>query len=182
MINCGSQQRVAAALSALFVIVILAGCTAPMPPVHPAPEPLEIKAVSPPLHPPEPKGPLFFTHKVRWPGETLSHVSKWYTGSEKNWQRIASVNPALSPDHLVIGDIISIPMELVTSQRSMPRSYVLPSNPARQKSPISTPKPLTQPPPTKPSIQPPAPALFGPIDDTQPRSGSDETELFPPME
>lgn len=182
MVECGSQQRVATALSTLFVIVALAGCTAPLHPVQPVPESLEIKVESPPLQPHAAMEPLFFTHKVCWPGETLSHVAKWYTGSEKNWQRIARENPVLAPDHLVIGDIISIPIELLTSRSSMPRHFVHPSNPARQKPPVSPPKPSAQPPPIKPSIQTPPPALFGPIDETPPRSDSDETDLFPPME
>jgi len=97
----------------------------PTPPPPPPPEPVkpqpkeEVKAPPPP--PPE---PAYIEHVVRWQGETLSLISKWYTGKFSNWKIIAEANPDLNPKRMRKGNIIKIPKELLRTQKPMPKSYV----------------------------------------------------------
>jgi len=59
-----------------------------------------------------------FIHTVKWPGETISIVAKWYTGNVNHWKQIAKINPGLDPKKIVIGNKISIPKSLIIrSQR-----------------------------------------------------------------
>ena len=66
-----------------------------------------------------------FMHTVRWPGESLSLIAKWYTGSYKNWRTLAKANPRINADHIKIGDKIIIPKKLLKTKKSMPRDFVL---------------------------------------------------------
>lgn len=92
----------------------------PPPPGSKKPQPKkEVKGPS--LSPPE---PAYVEHVVRWPGETLSLISKWYTGKFSNWRAIAKANPALNPKRIRRGNIIKIPKELLRTYRPMPKSFV----------------------------------------------------------
>jgi hypothetical protein len=71
-------------------------------------------------------------HTVRWPGESLSLIAKWYTGSYKNWRTLAKANPRINADHIKIGDKIIIPKKLLKTKKSMPRDFV-PSASAKKK-------------------------------------------------
>jgi len=66
----------------------------------------------------------FYVHQVKWEGETLSIVAKWYTGSLNNWKAIAKVNPALDPNRIVIGSDIRIPADLLITRKPMPKSFL----------------------------------------------------------
>ncbi|MBW1827611.1 MAG: LysM peptidoglycan-binding domain-containing protein [Deltaproteobacteria bacterium] len=56
------------------------------------------------LEPPSPTSePRFYIHRVRWPGETLSIIAKWYTGRLKNWKVLSNANPTLDLNRIVIG-------------------------------------------------------------------------------
>ncbi len=81
----------------------------PAPPLQPAhgepPPPIEIKPETPVAAPdstalelpvPATSEPRSYLHKVRWPGEILSHIAAWYTGTLKNWKAIAKVNSKLA--------------------------------------------------------------------------------------
>ena len=68
--------------------------------------------------------PVFYEHTVRWPGEKLSSIAKWYTGKAKNWSLLAGENPDVTPNKLKIGTVIKIPRELVTNTEPMPRSAI----------------------------------------------------------
>ena len=70
-----------------------------------------------------------FVHTVRWPGESLSLIAKWYTGSFNNWKSVAEANPRLNPDRIRIGDKIVIPQRLLKNQEPMPRDFVPTSSP-----------------------------------------------------
>jgi hypothetical protein len=65
-----------------------------------------------------------FEHQVKWYGETLSLIAKWYTGSYGNWKAIAQVNPGLNPNRIAVGDIINIPPEMMKTQKALPRKVV----------------------------------------------------------
>jgi hypothetical protein len=69
--------------------------------------------------------PSTYEHTVRWPGEKLSIIAKWYTGDSKNWMALARENPSLSPNKLKIGTIIQIPRNIMTNTEPMPRSAII---------------------------------------------------------
>jgi iron uptake system EfeUOB component EfeO/EfeM len=70
---------------------------------------------------------LPFFHQVRWEGETLSMIAKWYTGDWRNWKALAKVNPWLKPDNMFTGLKVKIPRQLLKNQKDMPREFVLSS-------------------------------------------------------
>lgn len=70
------------------------------------------------------KSTSYYVHKVRWEGETLSLIAKWYTGSQKNWRVLAKDNPWLEPDKLSTGHKIFIPRNLLKTKKPMPRDFV----------------------------------------------------------
>lgn len=61
-----------------------------------------------------------YRHTVRWPGESMSLIARWYTGSSKNWRKLAKANPRLNPDRIKKGDVISIPPALLKTREPMP--------------------------------------------------------------
>jgi hypothetical protein len=186
---CGKQHRIVKGILALTLIWTLNACVYQQPPLKPAPEepppPVGIKSetpVSEPLTPvtPEsetivvaPKPPAFYLHNVRWPEETYSHISKWYTGTVNNWKTIAKANPEMDTNKIDIGDTISIPEDLLTSRKPMPHSFVRAS--VRKK---NTPPSLSK----KASTLSESPKLFGPIESEQSIPETDSAKLFGPVE
>ena len=65
-----------------------------------------------------------YVHTVRWPGESLSIIAKWYTGSLDNWRAIARENPELDPDRITMGTKVRIPKKLLKTEDPMPRKFV----------------------------------------------------------
>jgi hypothetical protein len=65
----------------------------------------------------------FFVHKIVKPGENLTNISRWYTGSGDNWSRIVEANPLIDPSRIKIGDAILIPESLVKRREPMPSRY-----------------------------------------------------------
>jgi hypothetical protein len=72
----------------------------------------------------QPRSSYYF-HKVKYPGESISIIAKWYTGDVKNWHSVAKVNPKLDPNRITVGDKIRIPNKLLHTQKPMPRSFVV---------------------------------------------------------
>ena len=66
----------------------------------------------------------YFEHRVKWSGETLALIAKWYTGHYENWKDIARANPGLNPKRIAIGNIIYIPPEIMKTKNSLPRKVV----------------------------------------------------------
>lgn len=66
----------------------------------------------------------YFVHQVRWRGESLSLIAKWYTGHYGNWKALARANPGLNPHRIVLGDRIHIPPEIMKTKRPLPRKAV----------------------------------------------------------
>ena len=62
-----------------------------------------------------------YKHTVRWPGESLSLIASWYTGSSKNWRKLAKVNPRLNPNRIKGGDVIMIPSALLKTRVPLPQ-------------------------------------------------------------
>lgn len=66
----------------------------------------------------------YFEHQVKWRGETLSLIAKWYTGRYNHWKALARANPGLEPNRIMIGDRICIPPEMMKTGRPLPRKVV----------------------------------------------------------
>ncbi len=98
----------------------------------------------------------FYIHTVKYFGESLSIIAKWFTGDLKNWEKLAPVNPSLNPNRIYVGDRIRIPKSMMITQEGMPEEHVkqflLPADgkpPAAQETPPAETKDKT-------------PVLFGP--------------------
>jgi hypothetical protein len=181
-----TRQAIAKSLLVLALLWNFNGCAyptkraepqPPQPPpvvVEPAPEFMwEIPAerVLPPP-PPKPK-PRPYVHEVRWSGEILISIAKWYTGSRNNWTAIAKANPHLNPNRIFIGDNILIPENLLKRRDPMPLKFLVTS---------SHKKPAQTPPPKQPSVESYAIELFKPEITEQSSPESDTTPLFEPIE
>jgi hypothetical protein len=66
----------------------------------------------------------YLQHTVKWPGESLSIIAKWYTGSLDNWKALAGANPELDPDRITVGTEIRIPEEMLQTTDPMPQDFV----------------------------------------------------------
>jgi len=132
-----------------------------------------------PETPTEPESPLptpepgFYIHRVRWPGETLSIIAQWYTGSWKNWKALSNANPKLNPNRIFINDNILIPEDLLKSHKPMPLSFL--SSSIRKKSVQSSQS-------KKPSNENDVTEMFEPIEADLPSIESGKVELFEPIE
>jgi hypothetical protein len=122
----------------------------------------EIYALEIPSQIPSTSG--FYSHKVRWPNETLYLIAKWYTGNARNWKAIATANPELDPKKIAIGDRIAIPEDLLITRTPLPFSFGRSLVRKKVKPPV---------PPDKISVPAEPPKLFGPIE-------SDKAESFAP--
>ena len=105
-----SLAQVVKRLIVVGLICALFACAKP----EPEPEPVVL--------PPPP--PQFLDHTVRFQGETLGLIAKWYTGESSNWKQIVEANPGLRPERINMGDVISIPTEIVTREEEMPKNVV----------------------------------------------------------
>jgi len=87
-----------------------------------------------------------FVHTVRWPGESLSHISQWYTGKYANWKMIAKANPNLNPNRIRKGEKILIPQALLKRQKPLPKDFVakVTAKPEQSKSEMKTETPTTE--------------------------------------
>jgi hypothetical protein len=127
------------------------------PSVEPAPFPSDEgpSSYSPPPSPPTvkpaPPGETYFTHTIKWSGETLWMVALWYTGHRSHWKEISEAMTRVNPDvniHVIrIGDKIPIPESLMKTREPMTKDFV-----------ESFYKPKEPPKPTPPQ----EPDLFGP--------------------
>lgn len=66
----------------------------------------------------------YFTHQVRLPGETLSLIAAWYTGSADNWQILTGHNPDLSANRIEIGDTVQIPRLMLTRESPITEQFL----------------------------------------------------------
>jgi nucleoid-associated protein YgaU len=119
-----------------------------------------------------PPKPSYYYHRVKYSGETLSIIAKWYTGDADNWQALTKANPKLNPNRINVGDKIRIPREILNTKRPMTRSFVVTSTKKKQQKAPSTPpsqvkttktaKKESEPPPDSSSKEPEVLELFGP--------------------
>lgn len=126
----------------------------------------------------------YFIHEVKWHGQTLGQITRWYTGKYENWKKLADLNDLTVPDaSLKVGRQIKIPPDLVIRQTPMtkprapvsretekgeaaPESQAAPpaneAEPASQPSPAATPVPPAAVPPPPEEPPPPLPPVIGP--------------------
>ena len=72
----------------------------------------------------DPERADYFEHQIKWTGETLSLIARWYTGRYGNWKAIAQANPGLDPNRIAVGDTINIPPEMMGTKKPLPRKVV----------------------------------------------------------
>jgi len=114
----------------------------------------------------------YLTHIITRQGENLTTISMWYTGSGKNWQRIAEVNSLIDPRRIRIGDKILIPENLLITRETMPIDYlelIAENEVVVPQSPAPTPPPAEV-------------ELFGPIDTVTPAGSPGEGDSVLPLE
>ena len=63
-------------------------------------------------------------HTVQWPEENLAMVALWYTGSEKNLERIANGNPNIVASQLQVNDRIFIEPGLLVKRTPLNHSFI----------------------------------------------------------
>ncbi len=74
---------------------------------------------------------IYYIHVVKWGGESLSMISKWYLGNYKDWKILAKHNPELNPDNIHVGDSVWIPKKSMKTFQQMPEP--LPNKSTKQK-------------------------------------------------
>ena len=62
-----------------------------------------------------------YRHTVRWTGESLSLIARWYTGSYGNWRKLAKANPRINPHRIKKGNVIMIPPALLKTKKPLPQ-------------------------------------------------------------
>ena len=62
-------------------------------------------------------------HTVQRPDETVSLVSRWYTGSDKAVAEIAKMNSVGLKDPLVVGARIRVPLAMIKHAKTMPLDF-----------------------------------------------------------
>ncbi len=60
-----------------------------------------------------------YRHTVRWPGESMSLIASWYTGTAGNWRKLAEANPRINPNHISKGNVIVIPPALLKNKKRL---------------------------------------------------------------
>jgi hypothetical protein len=117
----------------------------PSVPSEPPPATPRETQVSPPkeIEEEKPQEPAYFMHTVRWPGESLSIIAKWYTGDFENWRVLAHANPGIDPNLIFVGNKIRIPENLLKTRKPIPERFVtgFGPKPRRKELPPETPPP-----------------------------------------
>jgi hypothetical protein len=67
---------------------------------------------------------IYYVHVVRWGGESLSLISRWYIGNFKDWKLLAKHNPELDPYNIHVGDRVWIPKERMKTLQPMPETLL----------------------------------------------------------
>ena len=166
----------------ICIMTLLAGCKSAAPKPEPAPSsspsgpsepapapakpsPTPAKPVPPPKEaaplPPDKPAPeeTYYTHTVKWSGETVSIIAAWYTGDIENWKILGEVmlrqNPNADIKRIFVGNKILIPESLMKTREPMPKDFV--DSFYKKTKPEKTPsKPGT------PQAEEEEPKLFGP--------------------
>lgn len=156
--GCASLKKEIAAVLGLEAKDTTSAETEPLAPVEATPAAPGETQVAPPneIKAEPPRKPAYYIHTIKWHGESLSIIAKWYTGNLKNWEALAQANPNLTPSRLFIGNRIRIPEKLLKTREPMPQQFVASfyTKPKRKSLPPKT----TPPPPSEEEEE----KLFGP--------------------
>ena len=93
-----------------------------------------------------------FVHTVKYSGETLRIISKWYTGDVKNWEVLANANPHIDYNKMMAGNNIFIPENLLKTRKPLTKKYMdsyYKKNKPKKKSKKKKPTSKTKTPPEK---------------------------------
>jgi LysM domain len=84
----------------------------------------------------------FYSYRVQQ-GDTLATISAWLTGDSKNYRLIAEANNLPSPYVLALGQVLKIPVNLVSDPSVLDKPRPKPKKPKKKPKPKkrSTPKP-----------------------------------------
>ena len=123
--------------------------------------------------PPEPTPPQL-VHIVKWKRETLYSISLWYTGSGRNWKRLAAANPDINARRIHIGEKIFIPEALLKRRRPLPADFLEPVPVRKSITPSKNSKVLFP----KASDIP----LYGPVESDAPSKTNVGSDLPVPLE
>ena len=113
---------------AAFIWACSSGCSMLQKSPQKAEQARETKKVKAVMVTTTPDEGLPFFHQVRWEGETLSLIAKWYTGDWRNWKALAEANPWLKPNNMFTGLKVKIPRQLLKNKKDMPHEFVLSSS------------------------------------------------------
>ena len=172
------EKKVSLVIIGLVMMVMLAACASSdkkpeeKVPGPGAPGPMTDKELPPPrppepgvagpdvtaLPPAKPKPAPYFLHTVKWRGESLSIIARWYTGDTRNWKILKEYNPDTNPNRMSEGNKIRIPEYLMKTKAPMPKEYVDSSSSKAAKNERG--RPATPPGPSKDNDE--EPKLFGP--------------------
>jgi hypothetical protein len=190
-------------LPVLIIFSVLTGCTYQKTHSRSKPQKLPVPVTVKPetatvvpetlsgVVPPPIPSPRFYIHRVRWKGETLFIIAKWYTGSGKNWKALSKANPKLDPNLMSINDNIFIPKDLIKSRKPMPLSFLASFIRKKSVPSLESDKPSNENHVTEmfepiesdlPSIESATVELYGPIENDPDVIDSDTIELFKPIE
>jgi hypothetical protein len=95
----------------------------PAPTLAPSPA-VESPKPTPPAKVETPKKKSYFTHTVKFAGETVSIIAGWYTGNIEDWKALAEANPDIDPSKIFVGNKILIPEDLLKTREPMPKEFV----------------------------------------------------------
>ena len=131
------QRKVQVWACGLIGLIFCISCAAKVPVSKPETSPSSPREpaslseqISPPLTPaPAAKGEspankTYFTHAIRFGGETVSIIAGWYTGDIENWKALAEANPNIDPKRVLVGNKILIPEDLLKTREPMPKEFV----------------------------------------------------------
>jgi hypothetical protein len=83
-----------------------------------------------------------YVHTVKFPGETLRIISKWYTEDENNWEAIAKANPYMDYEKMTEGTRVFIPENLLKTTEPLSEEYI--SDFIQKSKPIEEIKPVVK--------------------------------------
>lgn len=89
--------------------------------------------------PSRPPAVAYFIHEVKWRGQTLGQISRWYTGKYESWKKLAELNGLTVADApLKVGRQVKIPPELVIRQTPMPKPQAAVKRPEEREAAAET--------------------------------------------
>jgi len=100
------------------------------PPVRPPSPPAASREPIPPspLLPAPPAAPaektVYYTHTVRFTGESISIIAAWYTGDLENWKALTAANPKIDANRIFVGNKVLIPENMLKTREPMPKDFV----------------------------------------------------------